>query len=441
MGNEAQYYQPEIVTIVIPAYNVEKYIRENIESLINQSYKNLEIIYICDGCTDQTVQILCEYTKKDPRVILKIQEKNQGAALARNIGMNLATGEWIIFLDADDIFDLCMIKEMIETAWKSQADIVGCYWECFDEIPNKDAVIPNEMRKWYCKNYPIIETVKELPHIMQITDKGPCTKLVSKSIYTKKDVYFQNIPNANDVYYSISAILNSNRIAYIDKAFLHYRSDKGRKTLSTDRMNKKNYILEAYHQVYGYINSKQNNKSLLQSFYNDVILILFYYLEDEVYNNLFTLLKDVYLDKWQMNKQGIFEQLNEVNKILYNNILNNNRENNRNQLLMKAKIKFVKKISKDGCSIWGIGKLGCELLKEIEKTDIDIQHVYDSAQTEWGRTLYGHVVEKFQQTKSDNIIITTPKYFDDIKVCIGQKVEKIYNLEQQIWMIPDERNL
>ena len=224
-----------LVTIVIPAYNVEKFINENVESIINQSYKNLEIIYVCDGCMDQTVRILCEYAEKDPRITINVQVKNQGAAMARNIGMNLATGDWIIFLDADDIFDLCMIEEMLQTAQDTQADIVGCYWECFDDEPHMNAAIYNEMRKWYSKTYPIIETKQELDHIMQVTDKGPCTKLVHKSIYTQKQVYFQNIPNANDVYYSMVAIINSKRIAYVDKAFLHYRSDKGRSTLSTDR--------------------------------------------------------------------------------------------------------------------------------------------------------------------------------------------------------------
>ena len=92
----------DLVTIVIPAYNAEQFLRENVESIINQSYMNLEIIYVCDGCSDQTVEILQEYAKKDNRINIVVQREKHGAAFSRNVGMNKANGDWIIILDNDD---------------------------------------------------------------------------------------------------------------------------------------------------------------------------------------------------------------------------------------------------------------------------------------------------------------------------------------------------
>ena len=90
-----------------------------------------------------------------------------------------------------------------------------------------------------------------------------------------------------------------------------------------------------------------------------------------------------------------------------------------------------------GCSVWGIGEIGSALLKEISKTDINIQHVFDSAQDKWGKKIYGYVVENFNNVQADHIVITTPQFFDEIVERIGSNVSNIYNLEKQIWLIPD----
>jgi glycosyltransferase involved in cell wall biosynthesis len=435
-----QRFSKGLVTIVVPAYNAEQFLRENIESIINQSYENLEIIYVCDGCTDYTAEILYEYAQKDPRIIIKVEKYNHGAAISRNIGMDMATGDWIIFLDADDLFDSHMIEEMLETAVNVQADISSCYWEYFDDIPNVNVPINNEIRKLCCKTYPIIDTSKELYHIMQVVDKGPCTKLVHKSIYKKREVFFQDIPNANDVYYSMSVVINSIRIVYIDKVFLHYRGNKGRYTLSTDRNIRKNYIFEACDKVFKYIENKKDDECLLRSFYNDVFFNLNVYLDSPTYDKIFEALKNVYLDAWKIRSKNISEVLSCMSKVFYKNVVNGNKENDRQKLLMQAKVEFVCEMSKKGCSIWGAGLLGSNLLKEISGTKIEIQHLYDSDQNKWGNKVEGYIVEEPKHIKSDNIIIvTTPKYFDDIKNQISDQTRNIYNLEQQIWLEPWER--
>ena len=94
----------DLISVIVPVYNVEKYLNKCIDSIINQTYKNLEIILVDDGSQDSSGKICDEYTKKDNRIKV-IHKENGGVSSARNIGLNNATGEWIAFIDADDWVD------------------------------------------------------------------------------------------------------------------------------------------------------------------------------------------------------------------------------------------------------------------------------------------------------------------------------------------------
>ncbi len=427
----------DLVTIVIPAYNAEQFLCENVEAVLNQTYTNMEIIYICDGCTDHTVDILRGYAKNDSRIIIRVETENRGAAAARNVGISMAKGEWIAFWDADDLVELNAIEEMVNAAVKEHADLACCYWEYFDDIPSTDSVLDDWIKKLYCSTYPVINTEKELHHIMQLVTTVPCTKLIHKSLYTKKDIFFQDIPNANDVFFSKVVTINSHKIIYVDKVFYHYRSNKGRHTLSTDRDTRKSYLFAAYDKIYEHIKLKKNNLLLVRSFYNDVITNLNIYLGDPGYDVLFDSLRNVYLQKWGMQENEIIGELSSINRVFYKNIISGNKNINLQEIYIQAKVEFVRNLSCKGCSVWGIGEIGSALLKEISKTDINIQHVFDSAQDKWGKKIYGYVVENFNNVQADHIVITTPQFFDEIVERIGSNVSNIYNLEKQIWLIPD----
>ena len=97
MINEEKKKHYPLVSVVIPVYNAEKYIRDNVDSVIRQTYPNIEVIYVCDGCTDDTVSILYEYVTCSKIKIIN-RSSNIGAAMSRNEGLQVATGEWVIFL-------------------------------------------------------------------------------------------------------------------------------------------------------------------------------------------------------------------------------------------------------------------------------------------------------------------------------------------------------
>ena len=115
----------ELVSIVVPIYNVDKYLEECIESLKNQTYKNVEIILINDGSTDNSEQICRKEERQDNRIVF-INKNNGGSASAKNVGLEIAKGDYISFVDSDDFIELDMIEYMVNTIKKYNADIVQC---------------------------------------------------------------------------------------------------------------------------------------------------------------------------------------------------------------------------------------------------------------------------------------------------------------------------
>ena len=117
-------YTPK-VSVIIPVYNVEKYLRECLDSVVNQTLREIEIICVDDGSTDSSLDILKEYASKDNRITV-IGQQNLHAGVARNAGLAVARGEYLSFLDSDDFFELNMLAEMYNTAKKDGSDTVIC---------------------------------------------------------------------------------------------------------------------------------------------------------------------------------------------------------------------------------------------------------------------------------------------------------------------------
>ena len=113
------------ISIIVPIYNCEKYLAKCLDSIIRQDYSNLEVILINDGSSDNSKSICEEFCKKDKRFIL-INKKNEGVSEARNTGLDIASGEYIIFIDADDWIEPNMCKVLLDSLNSNEADMVFC---------------------------------------------------------------------------------------------------------------------------------------------------------------------------------------------------------------------------------------------------------------------------------------------------------------------------
>lgn len=120
------------LSVIVPVYNVEKYISRCIDSILGQSFSDLELILVDDGSTDRSLTICQDYAKQDPRIIV-LHKKNSGQADARNMGLDVAQGEFVTFIDSDDYVDTDMFRYMLSASLEYDADIVTCELECIDE--------------------------------------------------------------------------------------------------------------------------------------------------------------------------------------------------------------------------------------------------------------------------------------------------------------------
>lgn len=149
------------LSIIVPVYNSEKYISKCLDSLVNQSLKDIEIIVVNDGSTDKSLEILKKYESKKVKIIT---QKNSGVASARNTGLKEAKGEYIAYVDSDDWVELDMFEKLYDKAIENNYDAVMCdFWYIDDEkkwegisTNNKDIVTNKEKKQFMIKMFPVI---------------------------------------------------------------------------------------------------------------------------------------------------------------------------------------------------------------------------------------------------------------------------------------------
>jgi len=205
-----------LISIIVPIYNVEQYLNRCIESIVNQTYKNLEIILIDDGSIDHCPQICDEWQKKDNRIIV-IHSKNKGAGNARNIGLKIAKGSFISFVDSDDLICIDFI-EYLYSLFVSDIDIVEC-----DFIHFVDEVHFYKKDKYINKEYNMVEAMKH-----HINDKI-FKQVIWNKLYRKKiieSIYFPIGKQIDDEFWTYKIIANANRLIHSTKIGYAYRQQE-----------------------------------------------------------------------------------------------------------------------------------------------------------------------------------------------------------------------
>ncbi|MBO5289018.1 MAG: glycosyltransferase family 2 protein [Spirochaetales bacterium] len=212
------------ISIIIPVYNAEEYLYECLDSLINQTMKNTEIICIDDGSTDNSYEILSEYAAKDNRFII-LQQENKGAGAARNKGMEIAKGEFLAFLDADDFFEHDMLEITLNKIEKTQADFVIFNSNQFDDktkqfVDSDWFVIYDFFPNEETFNYSQISG-----NIFKSIVGWAWDKLYRTSFVKKHNLKFQEQRTTNDALFVFSALFLASKISLLknDKKLVHHR--------------------------------------------------------------------------------------------------------------------------------------------------------------------------------------------------------------------------
>lgn len=225
-----------LISIIMPVYNVEEYLDEGLQSLLNQTMRHIEIICVDDGSTDRSVEIMNRYAAMDSRVRVFTQQ-NKFAGAARNLGLAHAKGEYVIFLDSDDFFSENLAKEAYYIAKLHEADVVLFGAKHFNNITKefKDA-------KWLLNSYAAPRkqpfSYKDCPDTLyRITTPCPWTKMFRRQFVLDAGLQFQAIQNSNDLFFSYSALPMAKRIVTLDKELVYYRVGLANNLQSTKKKN------------------------------------------------------------------------------------------------------------------------------------------------------------------------------------------------------------
>lgn len=284
-----------LVSVIIPVYNVEKYLRKCLDSVINQTYKELEIILVDDGSTDSSGKICDEYAQKDNRIKV-IHKSNGGLSDARNVGIEKSNGEYICFIDSDDYIELDMFENLYKACIEKNVKIASC--DKIRELENGKKII----EKRYEESR--IITKKEAYSNILLFDPAVCDKMFEKSLFA--NVRFPKGKLYEDILTTNKLVEQCDYLYHVAKPFYHYIQRNNSIVHQKFNIKKLDYIKNAK-KLYEYImKSYPELKEQCDAYYSLVLC---------------TILCDIYGDRKKFKKE-YKEYLNELKK--YKKIINNN---------------------------------------------------------------------------------------------------------------------
>ena len=240
------------ITVIVPVYNVENYLGRCIQSIISQTYRNLEIILVDDGSTDNSGNICDEYAKKDGRIRV-IHQKNRGLSGARNAGINVATGNYIGFIDSDDWIDSDMFELLLHYANEHNADIV----QCDTYINYKNGMEKNNYENLNVRVLDTVQAMKET--VYTNTNMSVCNKLFN-SFLLKSERFDEELYGIEDweLNYRILKKYSSLVSVYVNAPKYHYFMRTGS---ITHKWNENAMInsFELFEKIY---NCEKNNSEI-----------------------------------------------------------------------------------------------------------------------------------------------------------------------------------
>lgn len=419
-----------LISIIMPLYNAECFLEETLTSILNQTFKNYELICINDCSNDDTVNIVSRFQKSDSRIKILENRKRMGAAPSRNYGIEEARGKYIIFLDGDDIFDEDLLQSSYITAEEYKADIVMFEYRhvVSEHIYEKQTVTHSaEYIDRFCKRTMSVDDLRIADFLSW--SSGACNKLFRREFIQDNHLEFQNLPSNNDTYFIDMTFFLSKRIIVLNsyKIMLYARDHTAPDRISMDRnpmciyyaMSKvKNEleqrgVLKRVYKLFNYrafqcmlIGLKCAKTEAVRKDFWDFLLkegfdTLLGKLETEFGMDQFLLNKKENLLKCKL-KEG-WDEIFSVYEIYLEECLEEIRA-----IFRKCKINNKK------IGVWGVGKYGKLFLGFCNKYSLDIDMVIDMDERKTENFCEGYRIQLPKDGLDLDVIIFTPHQYSNI---------------------------
>lgn len=346
-----------IISVIVPCYNVEKYIHKCIYSILNQTYKKLEVILIDDGSTDSTGNICDDFQKIDNRIKV-IHKKNGGLSSARNCGLSVCTGDFIAFVDSDDYIKPEMYETLIKIAIDNNLDVIKCnFIRCYENDVEED--YSNETGDLFiCDREQAMINLITSPY-----NRRKHFKInVWDALYKKNAISNISFPEGliyEDGYYTPLVLLQSNKVGHLDKTLYCYRINN-QSIMSSGLTEKSLDSLDDWEFIYSHLKEKMPVCADLAALRWVTKLLTTY---DE-------LVKREDIDLNDKHKNHIINKI-KTNKDYFLSIINDELLKSKIALLSKSPKKYYKKFSSQSV----VQKIKCFFQKHILVLKISIKFI------------------------------------------------------------------
>lgn len=318
------------VSVLVPVYNVEKYLRECLESLVHQTLQDIEIICINDGSTDNSSKILEEYLQQYSQIKI-INKENSGYGASMNLGLNAATGQYIGIIEPDDFTKPEMFEDLYKLAIANDADVVKSDFY-FYITEKKRARKAGKIDKTKCGKIFNIETDCKILKIMP----SIWSSIYKKEFLSENNIRFLETSGASyqDTSFAFKTLSTAKRIMFTDKAYLYYRQDNENASVNSD--SKVYAICEEWEEITNYLNTKPKIRAIV----NNIKISI----EFNAYKWNLLRIHEKYRDEFIDKVQNTFKQYYGNNEIKKNALKKNLK--NEIEMLINDKEAFRKYINK-----------------------------------------------------------------------------------------------
>ena len=287
------------VSIIIPTYNVEKYIEQCLKSLFAQKYKNFEIICVDDGSDDQTVFIIKKYMRLNKRIRLYELPHCGKAGIMRNLGIEKAEGEYCLFLDGDDFFEPELVGDTLKRIREDKSDICLFDARLYYEKSGNFIDAGHMLKKEYVPQKIPFEG-KSFPYIFNISTGCPWTKLYRKNFIKENNLQFMETHRSNDLYFVCISLAMAKRVTILEEKLVNYRKSSG--SLQANNANSPWDWYEALKAVRTKLMELGIYEDVEYSYKNYVLDVSFYNLESMGNAQVFSMV-------YEKIKKEIFKEL------------------------------------------------------------------------------------------------------------------------------------
>ncbi len=255
-----------IVSVIMPVYNGHDYLSQCLDSVVNQTLQDIEIICVDDGSADDSVDILKKYAEKDSRIKV-IQQANGGAGAARNNGLRHATGQYLSFLDSDDFFEPVMLEHAVQQIQKDSADFVVFRCDQYMNDTGKYKKVNYSLKAETLPNYTPFSFRNITDNVFKTFVGWAWDKVYDAEFVRKNQLTFQEQRTSNDLLFVFSALVLAKKITWLDEVLAHQRRNNG-ESLSNTREKSWHCFYEALCALRSMLREKNLYEELERDFIN-----------------------------------------------------------------------------------------------------------------------------------------------------------------------------